>query len=544
MRRKPATPPQKQALRPAPKNTKPRAPETPHLPDALDKEISDTEHSLENTRDPREIQALTLRKRLLGILREGTLRKSRVGVTVVQASNGRVLFSHHGDQLFNPASNTKMLTTAAALALLGGDFRYSTSAYGHLPDESGIVEGNLVLRGSGDPSLTTTDLAELARQLAGRGVVHVAGDVVADPSFRGTPAGGGATPEQNALILDRNTYGLRLHPTVVGKTVAVSLDPRDDFFVVDNHAITVKGKRARLQISVVRSEGRVVLSIRGRLGISAGDRVIRRRLPDGAFFVAALFRSLLGDFGITVEGRARVSTGAADDPPKIFLLAEHRSARLSDVCRLSNKPSNNFVAETIYKTLGGELFGWPGSLAKGTRAVMDYLSSMGIAATRYRIVNGSGLTHENRISPAALAELLRRIYFDLSVAPDFMSSLAVSGIDGTIRDRFAGTDAVGLVRAKTGTLSGVSALSGYVGEKEDVLIFTILVEGFRDRRVKEIRHAQVQMVQAMLRYLRADASTNAPDSDRLPALPSGSDSEDQSEDSEADGDPAYPPAPL
>jgi D-alanyl-D-alanine carboxypeptidase len=146
----------------------------------------------------------------------------------------------------------------------------------------------------------------------------------------------------------------------------------------------------------------------------------------------------------------------------------------------------------------------------------------------YKIVNGSGLTHENRITPSDLSMLLRKIYFDLAVAPDFISSLAIGGVDGIIKNRFVGTDAVGLVKAKTGTLSGVSALSGYVGDKGDVLVFTIFVEGFRHRRLNEIRHAQVRMVDAMLRFLRADQ-----------AGPSGEPTEEQpgNVDSEHDGDP-------
>ena len=133
-----------------------------------------------------------------------------------------------------------------------------------------------------------------------------------------------------------------------------------------------------------------------------------------------------------------------------------------------------------------------------------------------------------------MSSLLRKIYYDLSVAPEFMSSLAMAGIDGTIRNRFMGTDAVGLVRAKTGTLNGVSALSGYVGDKDDVLIFSIFVEGFRHRRTNEVRHAQVRMVEAMLAFLRSDQSSpNAGEPNgEIPAAP---------DDSEADGDPEAGP---
>src|SRR3954470_302335 len=147
----------------------------------------------------------------------------------------------------------------------------------------------------------------------------------------------------------------------------------------------------------------------------------------------------------------------------------------------------------------------PGTLAKGTRAVMDYLATNGIKAGSYKVVKRSGLTHENPITPSDLSTLLRKIYYDMSVAPEFLSSLAIAGIDGTIRNRFLNTDAVGLVRAKNGTLNGVSALSGYVGEKDEVLVFSIFVDGFRRRRTKQLRHAQVRRVQAMLSYLRSDA---------------------------------------
>src|SRR5437879_8598385 len=125
-----------------------------------------------------------------------------------------------------------------------------------------------------------------------------------------------------------------------------------------------------------------------------------RRLADGSLLAASVLRAAFGDFGIELTGRVR--SGAV---PATTMLAEHVSAPLADVCRISNKPSNNFVAEAIYKTLGGELSGLPGTLAKGTRAVLDYLGSAGIKPDRYRIVNGSGLTHENRITPDALAQL-------------------------------------------------------------------------------------------------------------------------------------------
>lgn len=497
----------------------------------LRRDMTTTPREVADPNDPREQRIAKLRDRLVAVLHEAPLSRTKVGIEVMQASNGDVLFAHNAAVRFNPASNTKILTTAAAMSYLGTDYRYHTVLYGPEPDADGVVHGDVVLRGSGDPSLTTTDIAEIARALSARGVQRIEGDLFADPRFHARDHKPDDPGEgEGALILNRNTYDVRVRPGDVGHPAIVTVEPKVDLFGVENQAATVHGKRSRLRIDSYRKDDRLIITVRGRIADNRDDYVDLRRLADGSLLAASVLRSAFGDFGIEITGRVRAGNIAVNT-----MLAEHVSAPLGDVCRISNKPSNNFVAEAIYKTLGGELYGAPGTLAKGTRAIMDYLASAGVKPGTFRIVNGSGLTHENRITPQDLSSVLRKIYYDLSVAPEFMTSLAIAGIDGTIRNRFMGTDAVGLVRAKTGTLNGVSALSGYVGEKDDVLIFSIFVEGFRHRRTNEVRHAQVRMVEAMLAYLRSDrAAPNAGEhSDEMPAT--------TSEDSEADGDPQVTP---
>ena len=463
--------------------------------------------------DPHEKRVTLLRERLLAVLRDAPLNRSKVGVEVMQASDGDVLFAHNAGTQFNPASNTKMLTTAAAMSFLGGDYRYHTALYGPAPDGEGVVHGDVVLRGSGDPSLTNTDVAEVARDLARRGVTKIDGDLYADPKFhdanKPTPNDPGVG--EGAIILNRNTYAVHVRPGEVGHAAQVWVEPRAEVFGVENQATTIVGKRSRLRIDSYRKDDRLIVTVRGRITENRGEYVDMRRLADGSLLAGAVLKSALEDFGVELTGKVKGGALSA-----ATLLGEHLSAPLSDVCRISNKPSNNFVAEAIYKTLGGELYGLPGTLAKGTRAVMDYLTAAGIKPSNYKIVNGSGLTHENRITAQDLTSLLRKIFYDVSVAPEFLSSLAIAGVDGTIRNRFMNTEAVGLVRAKTGTLTGVSALSGYVGDKDDVLIFSIFVQGFRHKRTNEVRHAQVRMVQAMLSYLRADAAAPGTDKDAEP----------------------------
>jgi D-alanyl-D-alanine carboxypeptidase/D-alanyl-D-alanine-endopeptidase (penicillin-binding protein 4) len=497
------------------------------------RDVATEARQVKDPNDPHEQRVTKLRERLLAVLHEAPLNRTRVGVQVMQASDGDVLFAHNAQAAFNPASNTKMLTTAAAISLLGSDWRYHTALYGPAPDASGVVHGDVALRGSGDPSLTNTDVAEIARDLQRHGITRIEGDLYADPRFH--DAKGVVTPDpgvgEGAIILNRNTYAVHVRPGEVGHSAVVWVEPRAEVFGVENQATTVKGKRSRLRIDSYRKDDRLIVTVRGRIAESRGEYVDLRRLADGALLAGAVLRSALADFGVEMTGRVRSGGVVASN-----MLGEHQSAPLADVCKISNKPSNNFVAEAIYKTLGGELYGLPGTLAKGTKAVMEYLTAAGVKPGSYKIVNGSGLTHENRITASDLARLLRTIYYDPAVAPDFLTSLAIAGIDGTIRNRFMGTEAVGLVRAKTGTLSGVSALSGYVGDKDDVLVFSIFVQGFRNKRTNEVRHAQVRMVQAMLSYLRADAP-GLNGEKKGPEIPS-----EEPTDYESDGDPTASPS--
>ena len=438
-----------------------------------------------------------LREQLESILHDPVIAHQHVGVVAAQLSDGDLLFSRNADQRFNPASNTKMLTTGAAIARLGGDFRYLTALYGTPPDAEGVVEGDLVLRGSSDPSFGTGDLVELARSLADRGVTRVHGDLVVDRRPIGYEAAGGG----DGLILNRNAVTVKVRATEPRHAAVVTVEPALPGVTVENHTTTTKGKRSHLSLDTHRKDEHLVIEVRGRIGDQLGVATLTRKVADGALMSGHMLASMLPDFGITFDGSVHAGRAkAACEAP----LVVHHSIPLADVARLSNKPSNNFIADAIYKTLGGELFGLPGTLEKGTRAVSDWLVEHGIAKERFHIENGSGLTHANRVTPGDLVSLLRAIYYEPDVAPDFVPSLSVGGIDGTLRGRFQGTPAVGLVRAKTGTLTGVSTLSGYVGDKGDVIVFSIMVEGFRWKRTPLVRHIQVQLVDAMLRYLRAD----------------------------------------
>lgn len=486
--------------------------------------------SASNLQAVREQRIGRLRQEVAELLRRPPLSKLRVGLEVLDADSGEVLLSHNADAPFNPASNTKILTTAAAMKLLGADWSYRTlllagperpQAVASLapepsgPPPPGVLRADLFLQGSGDPSLNLSHLARLARSLARAGIQRVEGDLIVDSQFRSLEnldRGPGPALGGGALLLHRNVYTVRVSPSTEGQAASVTIEPRFPSLVLEARVQTVRGKRARIFIDHARHHGRLVVTVRGRIGARHGDLIERRRMPDGGLMAAVALAQALADFGIELTGQVRVGS---PPPGPLRVLAEHRGP-LIEACRVSNKDSDNFVAEVILKTLGGVRFGQPGTLEKGVRAVGEWLRLMGLDPARVRIVNGSGLTHENRVRPVDLAHLLRMLYHDLEVAPEFLQSLAIGGIDGTIRHRFRGAS-VGLVRAKTGTLSGVSTLSGYVGERQGVLVFAIMVEGFRWKRLEEVRHAQVLLVESLLRFVRQGGETSVPP--RLPATP-------------------------
>jgi D-alanyl-D-alanine carboxypeptidase/D-alanyl-D-alanine-endopeptidase (penicillin-binding protein 4) len=189
------------------------------------------------------------------------------------------------------------------------------------------------------------------------------------------------------------------------------------------------------------------------------------------------------------------------------LLAVHESAPLPLLIRRVNKNSDNEWAERVLEAAGAETYGGSANTAKGVRALREALSDLGVASSGYNPANGSGLGHQNRVTATTMADLLRKLYFDPRVGPDLLQSLSVGGVDGTTRNRFRGSSAAERVRAKTGTLNGVSCLSGYVGDKSDVLAFSIMVEGHRHRAVPSIRAAQVSAVNAMMRFARGGIGT-------------------------------------
>ncbi len=462
------------------------------------------------TGTPQELERW-LTDKITAALDTPTLRGARLGVSVIDVESGRSIFARNDKQLLNPASNVKLFTTAAALSLLGPEFRWKTTLYIDGSLTSGELKGRLYLQGRGDPTLVIEDLWKLTTDLWARGVRKIQGDLVVDDAyFDEVRLGPGFDQKQEdapfrapngAVSLNYNAVAIHVLPGATDAAPArVLLDPETPYFVIHNEVRTVAKGRTSLTLELREQEAAMDITVRGRISKSDGGRTELRRIAHPDLYTANALRELLIRRGIKVTGN--IVRGTV--PQSARAVVQHASAPLSVVVREVNKRSSNFMAEQLVKTIGAEVGGRPGTWPKGLAAIADFLEKLGIPKVDYKMQNGSGLYDTNRFSTGQATTLLRAQFRDFRVASDFVGSLAVAGADGTISHRLSGTLAERQIRAKTGTLSGTSSLAGYAGwPNRPPLAFAIFVNGLGEGATSQARTAQDEICRLLVTYLSA-----------------------------------------
>ncbi len=408
----------------------------------------------------------------------------KVGVAVVDTATGRPVFQFHAERPMNPASNQKVVTAFAALRTLGADFRMRTAVFGRI--EGDAVTGGLALRGYGDPYLSSGDLMVLAREVADQGVRRVDrvivdatyfDDQVLPPAFEQQPNEVAAFRAPiSAVSLDRNAYVLRVLPgREVGGAASVRLVGAG-YFDVQSRITTSEGGAPNVIADQRDASERMTLRLRGTVPIGVRGVSYRRRIENPLPWVGHAFAEALRAQGI----RCGDGVSIGPTPEGAALLASHESPPLGMMLEALGKHSDNFVAEMIFKVLGAERHR-PGRAEDGVAAVRAALDSAGLSTERMAIVNGSGLFDGNQVSPQQLADLLANGYRDPSIRSELVSHLAIGGVDGTLARRLTDLPVPRVVRAKTGTLAGVIALSGFVlgPRPESTYAFSVLANDVR-----------------------------------------------------------------
>ncbi|HET9450952.1 MAG TPA: D-alanyl-D-alanine carboxypeptidase/D-alanyl-D-alanine-endopeptidase, partial [Aggregicoccus sp.] len=410
-----------------------------------------------------------LKATLLEVLERQPLKQSHVSIHLQSLDDGTVVFARNADDLLNPASNVKLVTAAAALVTLGPEYRFDTEFLVE-PELAHGRAKTLYVRGKGDPSMTTERLYGVVGELLHAGLREVGDIVVDDTWFDAERTAPGYEQEDTdraymaptgALSLNANTVGIYLRPAeVAGQRASVEVEPASDFFVIEGSILTGNRRSRRFSVSSEAAGDRQKLVVKGVMPADRNGAVsVWKKVDHPPMYFGHTLKSLLAQRGVKVKGKVKLG-GVT---PTARLLHVSQSETLDLVLKRLNKMSSNFVAEMLIKAMGTEVHGAPGSFAKGIEVVEAFLErDVGLPRGSYVMKNGSGLNDTNRFSAAQLDRVLRHMFLRFPLAPEFLSSLGIAGKDGTLKYRFEGSDAVGRLRAKTGTLSNVSALSGYV----------------------------------------------------------------------------------
>ena len=394
-----------------------------------------------------------------------------VGIVVQEAGGRRPLFAHQAEQPMNPASVMKLVTTFAALELLGRDYRWRTEAYLAGPLVDGRLDGDLVLKGGGDPKITIEQWSAFVATLREGGLEAIRGDLVLDRSaFRLPPHDPAAFDNEplkpynvgpDALLVNFKSVRFRFVPAADGASVDVVAEPPLPQLALGATPVPVDGPcgdwRTSVAAAFIAQSRAAAASFPGRYPRDCGERDWYLALLDTPTYVHGMFASAFAAAGGEFGGTVRDGRAPAGVPPFAVL----DSLPLYEVVRDINKLSSNVMARQVFLTLATVSSPPPATIDKARDALSRWLARRKLALPELVVENGSGLSRNERISTGGLARLL--VAADASkVREEFVSSLAVAALDGTVQRRFQNGTVAGQALLKTGSLEGVRALAGYV----------------------------------------------------------------------------------
>lgn len=428
-----------------------------------------------------------------GALKAAGIPQSAVAVVVQEADGVRPRLTFNADQPMNPASTMKLVTTFAALELLGPAYTWKTTAWSAAPLANGVLAGDLYLRGSGDPKLTFEQFWLLLRQLRARGVREIGGDLVLDRSLLAPvehdPAAFDEKPLRpynvgpDALLLNFKAIRLTLVPDAAAKAVNLVAEPEPgnlditNLMKLGNHGCP-EDWRDNLHADLARYGNRWRLILTGTYPASCEEKIWRIGLMPHGEYVRGVFEQLWSELGGRLKGSVR--DGVVPDDAR--QLAGIESPALAEMVRDINKFSNNVMARQLFLTMGAEAGKRPVRNEDADAAVRAWLDGRNLRFPELVLDNGSGLSRRERISAGNLARLLAAAWRS-PVMPEFAASLPLVAVDGTMKKRLNGNGVAGRAHIKTGYLEGVRANAGYVLDKsgrQQIVVFIINHPNARD----------------------------------------------------------------
>ncbi len=407
---------------------------------------------------------------LAALLAQRSVPPESLSVYIKQVGHSSPLVEHLAEVPRNPASTMKLVTTAAALELLGPDYRWTTGLFVDGKLKNGTLKGDLILKGGGDPWLVMQRFWLLLRELQQRGLQRVDGDLLIDASLYDDTAIANQTVDgriyrpyntrPSAVLLNFAASLFRIRR--IDHQLAVDVEPPAATLQIENRLKPLSGKcggRTRDISMDVVSQNRNQTTVRfsGTYPPACGDHKRLRRVLPHHQYVYGVFRSLWQEMGGTLTGSWRPGSV----PENSRLLVNFKSVPLTEVIKNINKFSNNVMSRNLLLTLAAEHAGIPAQPARGIRVIRDWLQKAGLEDSGFVIINGAGLSRDARLTARGLGQLLEHMHFS-PLAAEFKASLPIAGADGSVRRRFRGVGEKGQLRLKTGVLRNVRAIAGYV----------------------------------------------------------------------------------
>lgn len=431
-----------------------------------------------------------------------------IGVAVKSMKYGDVLYAHNIHRPFVPASILKILTAESALLLLGSDYKFQTNFYTDASSlNNGVLYGNLYLVHSGDPTLTYYDLIDLMDILKAQNITQVVGNVFIDTTaYDQVVYGPGwiwkdtrfcyAAPI-SASIINRNCLQFSVAPgKLPGKLANIVGSPHHYYSGFQNSVVT-KASRSRSCGIRLGTNADSSISVSGCMPKGHRSQGVSTVVSNVVEYNKSLVRTLFYRSGIQINGDVTVGTA----PPNLPVVASHQSKPLSTMLTEMLKKSDNIIAGSIFKKLGETYTKQPGSWENGSMAVSHVLAGKaGVNTTNMNVLDGSGLSRYNQVTPGQMLQVLDYAYHDRSTNYEFINGLPIAGIDGTLKHRLR--NVAGRVRAKTGTMSGVNSLAGYaISRDQEPLAFVIIVNGQQGMGWK-YKELEDRITTALARYSR------------------------------------------
>lgn len=408
--------------------------------------------------------------KIISILKANRLNSAKASISAMELHSGKELAKLNAELALNPASCTKLITTAVALKKLGADYKFPTEFY--------LDKGNLYVKGYGDPSFVIERMEEAVRSLIKTGIPVEINDIIIDDTFFDEPGFPGrqkrSTRSYNALTsavaLNHSAATVEVFPAEkIGEPAIVKVDA-PGIFIINKAKTGAPKTKKRIYISRIFTKEGDTVKISGSIPLGGSPRKQFFNIAEPAQHFAEALVGVLNANGIAVSGNFKYGTVPAN--AKIFFTA--KSPPLFEMIKSMNKHSNNFMAEQLVKTLGAKEFGSPGETLKGMDVIHKYLASIGV--TNYFLENGSGLSYKNKIGSHELLKVMADIYNDKGLREHYIDSLSIYGVDGTMK-KWESPLFLGKLKAKTGTLNGVVTLAGFMPKGHDMVAFVIMLNG-------------------------------------------------------------------